>query len=368
MRGRKLVAAVLFLVVLVGAGVAWTERGSLRAWYYLRGLGKAGEADRDAWIERVASLGEPAVEGLLECLARQDGLASRNAAAALDHLARTWGCDHARTVDLVAREGRLFAHVGPEAQADLLRGMAGWFGQATPADGLVPACARLLSDARSSADADTQLAALELAAILVRQPQGCEALRPARDLARAGLEAKAAANRLRAVQLSLHPGMDLLESVVGLMHDPVVEVRRAVLVAVGPADQVVRDEGLLPSLHDPDPEVRRLTEAALRGRGLRPEHLELGRLLTHPDHHMRVRVLDHLREAPDLDPGLWLRRLSHDRKPSVRAAALRVMSGLTVIDLSDRIDQMANSDPNPSVAQMARFYLSQKRSVSPVER
>jgi hypothetical protein len=147
-----------------------------------------------------------------------------------------------------------------------------------------------------------------------------------------------------------------------------VEVRRAVLVAVGPADQVVRDEGLLPCLHDADPEVRRLTEAALRGRGLRPEHLELGRLLTHPDHHMRVRVLDHLREAPDLDPGLWLRRLSHDRKPSVRAAALRVMSNLTVIDLSDRIDQMAHSDPNPSVAQLARFYLSQKRNSAPVER
>jgi hypothetical protein len=161
--------------------------------------------------------------------------------------------------------------------------------------------------------------------------------------------------------------MDLLEKVVGLLNDPAVEVRRAAILAVGPADQVVRDEGLLPCLHDPDPEVRKLTESALVGRGLRPEHIELGRLLTDPDHLKRVQVLDHLREAPDLDPGLWLRRLSHDPAPSVRAAAVRVMSKLTLIDLSDRMDQMARTDPNPTVAWLARYYLAHRRT-QPVER
>ena len=157
--------------------------------------------------------------------------------------------------------------------------------------------------------------------MLVRQPQGGEALRPARELARAGLQSEDPANRLLAVRLSLHPGMDLLESVVALLHDPAVEVRKAVLLAIGPSEAsgVVRDEELLPSLHDTDAEVRRLTMEALRGRGLRPEHIELGRLLTHPDHKMRLRVLDHLREASDLDPGLWLRRLSHDQTACVRA-------------------------------------------------
>jgi HEAT repeat protein len=167
---------------------------------------------------------------------------------------------------------------------------------------------------------------------------------------------------VRAVKLALRPGMDLLEPVAALLADPAAEVRRAALLAVGPAPQAVPDEGLLPCLHDPDPEVRRLCEAALAGRGLRPEHVRLGRLLTHPSPGVRAEVLDQLHSAPDLDPGVWLRRLSHDPSPAVRAAALRAMTEQTGVDLSDRVDQMARSDPSPTVCYLARLY--QKRAKS----
>src|SRR5262249_49476032 len=139
-----------------------------------------------------------------------------------------------------------------------------------------------------SDDDATVGAALDLAGKLLRHPQTSEALRGSRELARAGLRSGSAANRLRAIRLSLLPGLDLLDQVVALLHDPAAEVRQAALLAVGPAEQVVRDEGLLPCLHDPDAEVRRLAEAALRGRGLRPEHLHLGRLLTHPQAKKRL--------------------------------------------------------------------------------
>ena len=76
-------------------------------------------------------------------------------------------------------------------------------------------------------------------------------------------------------------------------------------------------------------------------------------------------MLDQLGEAGDVDPGVWLRRLSHDPSPAVRAAAARVMSGLDHIDLSDRLDQMSRGDPSPSVAQLARYYLSRKRDPNP---
>jgi hypothetical protein len=363
MSGKKLVAASLLLVLAGAAVVAWMERTPLRSWYYLRGLSQATEADRADWIDRLTNLGEPAVDGLLEQL-DGDEQACRNAAAALDHLAHTWGGADPRAIDLVSREAQRFSRLPPSGQALLLHGVAGWLAEtgSEPPAGLLSACTRLLSDAGPSTDAGTQLAALELAAELVRQPRLGEWLKPARDLARAALQSPAPANRLLAVRLSLHQGMDLLENVVALLNDPAVEVRRAALVAVGSADQVVRDEGLLPCLHDPDPEVRKVAEEALRGRGLRPEHIELGRLLTDPDHKKRVQVLDHLREAPDLDPGLWLRRLSHDPARSVRVAAARVMSELTFIDLSDRLDQMARSDPEPSVAWLAQYYLEHRRS------
>jgi hypothetical protein len=68
--------------------------------------------------------------------------------------------------------------------------------------------------------------------------------------------------------------------------------------------------------------------------------------------------LDHLHQSHDLDPGLWLRRLSHDPSPAVRVAAMRAMTQMPYVDLSDRIDQMARSDPSPTVCQLARYYLN----------
>jgi hypothetical protein len=368
MRGVKWIAAGMLLVLLAAGAAGWWQRQRLQAWWVMRGLARAGEADRDAWIGRITGLGEPGVEALLETLAEGDDRACRNALAALDHLARLQGAGDPATAALAARLARPFARLGPEAQAQALRGLAGWFTDGEPAEGLVPAAARVLNESAARGEPDTQAAGLQLAAVLVRQPGGPAAVPAAREMARGGLRSPSSAVRLQAVQLCLQPGLELLEQVVGLLRDPAAEVRRAAILAVGPAEQLVREDVLLPGLHDSDPEVRRHTEAALRSRGLRPEHLELGRLLTHPDWRTRLRVLDKIREVlagagqeVDIDPGVWLRRLSHDGSPPVRAAALRLMSEQTLIDLRDRIDQMARNDPLPSICQMASFYLRRKR-------
>jgi hypothetical protein len=360
MRGWKWMAVGLVVVLLAAGGVAWLERASLRSWWVMRGLRQAGEADRDVWVARVADLGEPAVEGLLDCLDDPECRARQNAAAALSHLARSWGVDDPRTADLAGKLARGFARLCPQGRACLLEGMAGWFDERQPTAGLISACSRLLSEAAGGEDEGLG-GALELSVALLRHPQACEAMRSARDAARAGLRSASADNRLRAVRLGLVPGVDLLDEIAALLRDPDVRVRRAAVVAVGPGDQAVRDESLLPCLHDADAEVRRLAEEALKGRGLRPEHLHLGKLLTHPDARQRVCVIDHLRHSTDLDPGLWLRRLSHDESPVVRVAAARMMSEQKQIDLSDRLDQMARSDPSETVAYLARYYLSLSR-------
>jgi hypothetical protein len=360
------VLGVLVLALLLGgAGLAWTERATLLAWYCVRGLAGAGEGERGRWVERVAGLGETAVPALLDCLERPDEAVCANARAGLARLADDWGAGDTRAVSLTVQAAQRFGRLSAAGQREVLEMTAAWFAAgAAPAEGLVPACGRLLAASAGAAGPGARRAGLELCAVLLAQPRRAEALSAAREAVRAGLRGEAADNRLRAVRLALQPGMDLLEDVVALLNDPAAEVRRAAMLAVGPADQVVRDEGLLPSLHDSDAEVRRLCEAALRGRGLKPEHLKLGRALTDSRPAVRLQVLDLLGgpEAGDLDRGLWLRRLSHDPSPHVRFAAMRAASETGLADLSDRLEQMGRSDPSPTVSKWAPFYLQRLRS------
>ena len=64
----------------------------------------------------------------------------------------------------------------------------------------------------------------------------------------------------------------------------------------------------------------------------------------------------HRRSPPELDAAVWLRRLSHDPAPSVRAAAARAVYEWGV-DLTDRLEQMVRSDPSATVVAQARYYL-----------
>ena len=371
-RGRRVLGVVLLALLLGAAGLAWTERATLLAWSCVRGLAHADAGERDRWVARVAGLDEAALPPLLDCLERPDPAVCANARAGLARLADGWTVADTRTVALTVQAAHRFPRLSAAGQREALEMTAGWFAApaAATADGLVPACGRLLSASADAGDAEARRAGLELCAALLAQPQRAEALSAAREAVRAALRGDAAGNRLRAVQLALQPGMDLLEDVVALLGDPEPEVRRAAMLAVGPADQVVRDEGLLPSLHDPDAEVRRLCEAALRGRGLRPEHLKLGRALTDPQPAVRLQVLDLLGdpELRGLDRGLWLRRLSHDPAPHVRFAAMRAASEQNLPDLADRLEQMGRSDPSPTVSKWAPFYLRRLQSRTPAER
>jgi hypothetical protein len=366
---RKFLGGLMLIFALGCAGVAWCERSTLLSWFYVHQLARASEGDRERWARRVAGLGESALPGLFDCLTQSDARVCANARAALDQMTQTWGPGDARTVELATRLSREFAQFSPAGQRQALELAAGWFAEARP-DGLVSACGHLVGEAAGASNADVQAGALDLCGVLLSQPNENKPLQPAQELVRAALHADTVDNRLRAIRLSLYPGMsDLLEQVVSLLGDESSLVRRAALLAVGPAREVIHDDQLLPCLHDPDLEVRRLCEVALGGRGLRPEYLELGRLLTDPHPATRLRVLDRLHGSTELDPGLWLRRLSHDPSPSVRVAAMRAMTQQSFADLSERIDQMARTDPSPTVSQLAQYYLNSPRpnatSISP---
>ena len=115
-------------------------------------------------------------------------------------------------------------------------------------------------------------------------------------------------------------------------------------------------------LHDPDPEVRTLCEEALRSRGLQEEHVKLGRLMTDSRPAVRLQVLARLYRVHDLEPSIWLRHLSHDPAPAVRAAAVRAAAEQKGTGLADRLEQMAQNDPCPSVRQLAQYYFASQKT------
>jgi hypothetical protein len=359
---KKVLAASAVVLLLLLGGLAFMERTAILSWYDVRGLAKADESSQAVWVERVAGLGEEAVPRLLSCLNDSDPTVCRNARAGLARLAQQWGIGDSRTVALAMRCGRNFNHFSPPGQQNVLDLAADWFRTATaetpPAQGLLAACVRLLTEAATSADDTTQERALELCAVLLAQPQGTEALSAGRDLVRTCLSSGSAGTRVRAVQLALLPGMDLFEQVTALLSDPAAEVRRAAILAVGPAENVVLDDALLPSLHDDDPAVRHLCTEALESRGRTPQQIHLGFLLTAKDPVVRVQVVDFLRKVTDIDPALWLTRLSHDESPAIRAASARAMSRLSLSDrgLAERLDEMARTDASATVCLLAKYY------------
>jgi HEAT repeat protein len=184
-----------------------------------------------------------------------------------------------------------------------------------------------------------------------------------RALVRAGLKSQNADSQVRAIHLTLHPLLrndaELLSEVVPLLRDSAVPVRRAALLAVGMAEKVIGQDELLPLLHDPDADVRRLCEGALRSRGLQDSHLQLARLISDARPSARLDVLSLLPGTTDLEPGVWLKRLSHDPSPAVRAAAVRAAADQTQVDLRDRLRQIAQDDPSPTVRQLAGHYWRQ---------
>ena len=369
MRSIRRIAIALSILMSIGAGAAYVERSRIEAWYAVHRLSGADESTRGECIDRVAALGPTARGMLFDRLATGDDRAADNSMAAIDHSARVHGPGHTETADLVRRLAERFGSIPPERQTRVLQRVRDWLTGGTLADTLPDAVCRLMAEAGRSPEPAVLAACLDLACVVVKQPGGEVGIPVSRDLARAGLRSSSEDARLHAVRLCLAPGVGLLDQIVALLRDPCPVVRCAAVLALGPAEQVIGEDGLLVGLNDPDEEVRRLTRITLEGRGMKAEHIELGRLLTHPRAGERLHVLDHVHDAihnpggaeVDIDPGLWLRRLSHDPSPAVRVAALRLMGGQKLVDLSDRIDQMARTDDSPTVCQLAQFYLAGRR-------
>jgi HEAT repeat protein len=356
---KSLLGLVLFLAV---AGLAWWGWKPALIWYCVHGLAGAEEKARDKWLRRLDWLDSAVVPALLDCLGRDDARACANVEAALVHLTHAWGLADGRCRELLDEARQRFAAFSAAGREAILHWQIALLHDAD-SKAPVPAALRqracdLLVQAADRDEAGVRGQALALAGVLLERTGPGPWLDRCRELLRKGFADHDADTRLRAVQLSLQTCFQtdtiLLKQVVPLLHDPSPAVRRVALLSIGPLPAVVSEEDLMPLLHDADADVRRWCETALRSRGLQDEQVLLARLASDSRASARLEVLYHLGRA-EVDAGLWLRRLSQDPSPAVRAAAIRAAAQADIA-LGDRLRQMAQSDPSPTVRQLAAFY------------
>jgi len=354
---KRLIGGSLLVLVLGGAAALWWGRSALVSWYYVRQLVQAEAGTRESWAERVADLGEEVVPQLVACLKRQDDAACVNVRDALVGLAGRWKPDDPRHAGLRARLAEAFPQLSPAGQCVVLDLEQRWL-----PEGRKNFPGRLLTLAGRAPQAEIRGRALGLAALWLQHPEAGEGISTCRELVRHCLRDPEAANRAAAVELAVRPDIGLARQVAPLLDDPAPEVRKEAMAAIGTSEEAVATDDLLRSLHDGDADVRRLCELALRGRGLvRKEDLTLARLVSDAKPGVRLQVLERLSRTTDLEPGVWLRRLSQDPAPAVRAAAARAAADLESLDFSERLQKMAEQDPSPTVRQLARHYLDRHK-------
>jgi hypothetical protein len=338
-------------------------RDSILAWYYLRGLAKAEQGEQAVWVNRLMGLNSAAVPGLIKGLEEDDPSSCARFGEALDGLARRWGFDNPLTHDLGGRVANSFSHFSAHGQITALKLVSRWQQEATNhppfAEVLNRIIDRILADAAKSELTDVHGAALETCeALLAVKQSSNEAINEVVSICLTDNDAN---NRLKALRLACDPRVKLFKQVIPLLEDSEADVRRDVMQLMAKTTELshlLSDDDLLRWLNDPDPEVRRLCEATLAERGLKPEAIQLGRLISNGKPAVRLEVLKYLYPGSELDANTWVRHLSHDPAPAVRSAAMRAAVQLNLRNLADRLDQMARMDPSPTVRQLAQHYLA----------
>jgi hypothetical protein len=135
--------------------------------------------------------------------------------------------------------------------------------------------------------------------------------------------------------------------------DPDLAVRLAVLAAFANRPLMLSEEAILPLLHDPVPDLRGLAERVLRARGLSADLIGLGRLVSHPRPEMRATAIPLLVGREDLDPVVWLLRLTEDGDEGVRLKAVGALAGRLNAAARQRLREIAAADDSPSVREAA---------------
>ncbi|MGC8644109.1 MAG: HEAT repeat domain-containing protein [Isosphaeraceae bacterium] len=138
-----------------------------------------------------------------------------------------------------------------------------------------------------------------------------------------------------------------------------VDVRRQTLVSFARRPRLLTEDMLLRRLHDTDPSIRDTVAVVLKARGLNQELITLGGLMVHPKPDQRASVINLIKDRTDIDPVVWLLRLSHDTDETVRIQAATALAHCKnpTVAVKRRLAEMARSDGSDRVRQAASKFV-----------
>jgi hypothetical protein len=143
------------------------------------------------------------------------------------------------------------------------------------------------------------------------------------------------------------------------LEDPSGHVRQQVMVSYAARPALLTEDMIIKRLHDSEMGVPQMAEIVLKGRGLTKDQIALGRMISSPKPELRASVIPLLREHDDLDPVVWLLKLSHDTDENVRAKAVEAMTGKDNNELRNRLREMAAKDTSAVVRAAASKLVAQ---------
>lgn len=254
--------------------------------------------------------------------------------------------------------------------ADVRAAVAEVVREADPTDPGIGTFAGRCGDAFASADPAGKVAFLDLVPCFLKGED--VSADTARGLVARGLNDESVDVLVAAISHAVRPEVGQFESAQSWLEHPSADVRRAAAIVLAPPPRVgplsVRIELLFRRLHDEDEDVRALTAAGLKARGLSAAEIASGKRLVSPSARDRLELLFDLRWGGGAakDPGPWLQRLAGDAEPAVRAGAVRVAVELGIVAAGGWVSALAERDPDPTVRRVAEYYRDRNPGIRPV--
>jgi hypothetical protein len=102
----------------------------------------------------------------------------------------------------------------------------------------------------------------------------------------------------------------------------------------------------------------------LKARGLSADLIGLGRMVTDARPELRASVVALLVKRDDLDPVVWLLRLTQDRDEMVRLKAVEGCAGRLTPELIQRLRELSAADDSEAVRDAAAKLIPADRTVA----